>query len=116
MFYMIIASIACALEAAGQGGAANSIMLFSLLITYGCKCSCFSWIWPFAHQLIEVYALSSLLALDPWHMITSFIPYIFLSPTYVNILNVFVSSCLFSNSDMLTDSIVAVMHFRTWTM
>jgi len=44
---------------------------------------------------LQVYALSSLLALDPWHMITSFIPYIFLSPTYINILNVFVSSCLF---------------------
>jgi len=95
MLYMIIASIACALEAARQGGAANSIMLFSLLVTYGCKCSCFSWIRLFAHRLAEVYALSSLLALDPWHMITSFIPYIFLSPTYINILNVFVSSWLF---------------------
>lgn len=39
-----------------------------------------------------VYALSSLLAFDPWHMITSFIPYIFLSPTYINVLNVFVIS------------------------
>ena len=36
-----------------------------------------------------VYALSSLLAFDPWHMLTSFIPYMLLSPTYVNMLNVY---------------------------
>ena len=37
MVYMIIASIICAVQAARDGGAANSVMLFSVLITYGRK-------------------------------------------------------------------------------
>jgi chitin synthase len=36
-----------------------------------------------------VYAFSSLLAFDPWHMFTSFIPYLLLSPAYINILNIY---------------------------
>ncbi|KAI9472177.1 MAG: chitin synthase 1 [Benjaminiella poitrasii] len=36
-----------------------------------------------------LYILASLLYFDPWHMITSFFQYIFLLPTYVNILNVY---------------------------
>jgi cellulose synthase/poly-beta-1,6-N-acetylglucosamine synthase-like glycosyltransferase len=40
-----------------------------------------------------VYAFSSVLAFDPWHMITSFLPYVFLSPTYINILNM----CVMNN-------------------
>ena len=35
MVYMIIASIVCAIQAGHQGGAANSVMLFSILVTYG---------------------------------------------------------------------------------
>ncbi|KAJ7084332.1 chitin synthase [Mycena belliarum] len=77
MTYMIAASILCAFAAARQGGATNSTMLFSLVITYG------------------LYASSSILAFDPWHMITSFIPYVLLSPTYINILNIYA----FSNLD-----------------
>lgn len=38
-------------------------------------------------DLCIVYALSSILALDPWHMLTSFIPYMLLSPMYINVLN-----------------------------
>ena len=37
-----------------------------------------------------VYAVSSVLSFDPWHMFTSFIPYMLLSPTYVNILQMYV--------------------------
>ena len=37
-----------------------------------------------------VYAVSSVLSFDPWHMFTSFIPYLLLSPTYVNILQMYV--------------------------
>ena len=37
MVYMIFASIKCALEAAGQGGEANSVMLLSVVVTYGCE-------------------------------------------------------------------------------
>ncbi|KAJ7593872.1 chitin synthase [Mycena floridula] len=71
MVYLIAASLRCAIYAYLQGGSANTVMLFSVIITYG------------------LYAFSSLLAFDPWHMITSFIPYLFLSPTYINILNIY---------------------------
>ncbi|KAI9322292.1 chitin synthase 1 [Dichotomocladium elegans] len=36
-----------------------------------------------------MYFVASFLFLDPWHMFTSFIQYIFLSPSYTNILNVY---------------------------
>ncbi|KAF9556711.1 glycosyltransferase family 2 protein, partial [Agrocybe pediades] len=77
MVYMIVASIVCAVQAGQQGGTANSVMLFSIIITYG------------------LYAFSSLLAFDPWHMITSFLPYMLLSPMYINVLNIYA----FSNLD-----------------
>ncbi|KAG6855744.1 hypothetical protein H0H87_011354 [Tephrocybe sp. NHM501043] len=64
-------------QAAHQGGSANNVMLFSIVITYG------------------LYLVASILAFDPWHMLTSFIPYMFLSPTYINILNIYA----FSNLD-----------------
>ena len=48
------------------------------------------------HYLLEpilivmlVYLFSSILCFDPWHMFTSFIPYMLLSPMYINILNVY---------------------------
>lgn len=46
-------------------------VVISLLATYG------------------LYVIASVLYLDPWHMITSFSQYLFLLPTYVNILNVY---------------------------
>lgn len=36
-----------------------------------------------------LYIVASILFLDPWHMITSFIQYLLLTPTYINILNVY---------------------------
>lgn len=36
-----------------------------------------------------LYFVSSLLFFDPWHMFTSFIQYLLLTPTYINILNVY---------------------------
>ncbi|CAO3598922.1 unnamed protein product [Absidia cylindrospora] len=36
-----------------------------------------------------IYLVSSLLFLDPWHMVTSFVQYIFMTPSYINILNSF---------------------------
>ncbi|KAF2087776.1 glycosyltransferase family 2 protein [Saccharata proteae CBS 121410] len=36
-----------------------------------------------------LYFVVSFLFLDPWHMFTSFIQYILLTPTYINILNVY---------------------------
>jgi len=86
-FYMIIAAIVSAIQAAEQGGAIYRTMLFSVVITYGGENM---WIYHLKSLLTiapTVYAFSSLLAFDPWHLITSFIPYIFLSPTFINILN-----------------------------
>ncbi|WWC88212.1 uncharacterized protein L201_003117 [Kwoniella dendrophila CBS 6074] len=36
-----------------------------------------------------LYIITSLLALDPWHMITSFLQYLLLAPSYINVLNVY---------------------------
>ncbi|RCH78822.1 Chitin synthase, class 1, partial [Rhizopus stolonifer] len=36
-----------------------------------------------------VYILSSLIFLDPWHMVTSFLQYFLLAPSYINILNTY---------------------------
>ena len=36
-----------------------------------------------------LYLVSSILFLDPWHMVTSFLQYLLLTPTYLNILNVY---------------------------
>ncbi|KAI8064971.1 chitin synthase 1 [Thamnidium elegans] len=46
-------------------------VVISLLATYG------------------LYIIASILYMDPWHMITSFSQYMFMLPTYVNILNVY---------------------------
>ena len=63
-------------------------MLCSVIITYGCESAAYA---PEDSLLTctssVAYLVASLLAFDPWHMITSFIPYILLSPTYINILN-----------------------------
>ncbi|TFK26540.1 chitin synthase [Coprinopsis marcescibilis] len=71
MVYLMCTSILVAIQAGKQRGTTNDVMLFSVLITYG------------------LYAFSSLLAFDPWHMFTSFIPYLLLSPTYINVLNIY---------------------------
>ncbi|EMC92146.1 glycosyltransferase family 2 protein [Baudoinia panamericana UAMH 10762] len=36
-----------------------------------------------------LYLVTSIIFLDPWHMFTSFIQYLLLTPTYINILNVY---------------------------
>lgn len=36
-----------------------------------------------------LYFISSLIYLEPWHMLTSFIQYILLSPAYINVLNIY---------------------------
>lgn len=73
MIYLLGAAVVCVVQASKQGGNAYRVMLFSIVITYG------SW------------AASSLLAFDPWHMITSMLQYLLLSPFYVNLLNMCVS-------------------------
>ncbi|KAF9539240.1 Chitin synthase, class 2 [Mortierella hygrophila] len=50
---------------------------------------------PFRDSVISLastyglYIVSSLLHFEPWHMFTSFIPYLFLLPAYINILMVY---------------------------
>ena len=44
-----------------------------------------------------IYLISSILYLDPWHIITSFVQYILLYPSYVNILNVYACIYIFFN-------------------
>ena len=51
------------------------------------------------------YAFSSLLAFDPWHMMTSFLQYMLLSPMYINILNVYAFCNL--------DDVSIAHHFRS---
>ncbi|CAJ2502227.1 Uu.00g096210.m01.CDS01 [Anthostomella pinea] len=46
-------------------------LIVSLLSTYG------------------LWLIASLMMFDPWHMITSFLQYLLLTPTYVNVLNVY---------------------------
>ncbi|KAI8381355.1 chitin synthase 1 [Radiomyces spectabilis] len=36
-----------------------------------------------------MYFVASILFLDPWHMFTSLLPYIFMSPSYTNVLNIY---------------------------
>ena len=36
-----------------------------------------------------LYLVASIMFLDPWHMATSFVQYLLLTPTYINILNVY---------------------------
>ncbi|KAF8633773.1 hypothetical protein AX15_001279 [Amanita polypyramis BW_CC] len=38
---------------------------------------------------LGLYVLASLLHFEPWHMITSFIQYILMAPSYINVLNVY---------------------------
>ena len=63
-----------------------------------------------------VYAFSSLLAFDPWHMFTSFIPYMLLSPTYINILNMWVIFHHETHLIRLRSLFKSVMHFLISTM
>ncbi|KAF5389469.1 hypothetical protein D9757_004290 [Collybiopsis confluens] len=50
MIYMCFAAIMCAIKAAQQGGSANAVMLFSVIITYGF----------IAHDHVDRYAFSNL--------------------------------------------------------
>lgn len=38
---------------------------------------------------IGVFILSGIIFLDPWHMVTSFVQYFLLAPSYINILNTY---------------------------
>ncbi|PWN36948.1 uncharacterized protein FA14DRAFT_129245 [Meira miltonrushii] len=71
--YMLIAAVLCLAKAIknAKHDAIYSQMVFSVLATYG------------------VYFLSSVIAMDPLHLITSFFQYLLLAPSYINVLNTY---------------------------
>ncbi|CEL61047.1 chitin synthase [Rhizoctonia solani AG-1 IB] len=69
--YLIVCGALCTYRASLNPHGLNGQMLLSLLVTYG------------------VYFLSSLLAFDPWHLLTSALPYFLMAPLYINLLNTF---------------------------
>ena len=71
--YMILSAILCAIQVAKSGETGPySKLILSILCTFG------------------LWSAASILALDPAHLITSALPYMLLSPTYVIILNMLV--------------------------
>lgn len=87
MAYLLFCAIMCAIRASTEGDSAYSVMLFSIIVTYGGTIFCFDPYWILT--IFTVYLFASILCFDPWHMLTSFIPYMLLSPMYINILNVY---------------------------
>jgi chitin synthase len=75
--YMLVSAVLCSLRAVEFiDTPMYRNMVFSVLITYG------------------VYFASSLLALDPYHLVTCFVQYVLLTPMYVNVLNMCVCPIL----------------------
>ncbi|KAM0790029.1 Chitin synthase, class 3 [Microbotryomycetes sp. NB124-2] len=71
--YLIGAAIFCVVKAV-SGMAESTVMaqiVISLMSTYGC------------------YVLASLIAMDPWHLVTSMGQYLLFAPIYINLLNIF---------------------------
>lgn len=86
MVYLLFCAVMCAVKAADGGSVAFRTMVFSVIITYGGKGGRTE-ILEKLSDLLLVYFISGILAMDPWHLFTSFIPYLLLSPTYINVLN-----------------------------
>lgn len=105
---LIIISFIMALGNRPQGSQiayTSSMIFFALLIGY----MMFAFLWitvvgihavaqdrsTFRNIIISLcstwilYGVSSALFLDPWHMFTSFLQYLFLAPSYINVLNVY---------------------------
>lgn len=59
-----------------DSGLITAEIVISLAATYGC------------------YLFASLIALDPWHLLTSFVPYMVLSPVWINLFNIYAFSNL----------------------
>jgi chitin synthase len=87
MVYLLFCAVMCAIGASKQGDSAYSIMLFSIIVTYGGIGFNATPYVMLTH--VTVYFFASILSFDPWHMITSFLPYLLLSPMYINVLNVY---------------------------
>ncbi|KAI9305734.1 chitin synthase 1 [Cunninghamella echinulata] len=84
MMYAMFASVWIAYQGV-RSGLASSSSIASLVFEGG----------PFRDIVISVaatyaiYLISSIIFFDPWHMITSFVQYLLMAPSYINILNCF---------------------------
>ncbi|ORY83474.1 chitin synthase-domain-containing protein [Leucosporidium creatinivorum] len=76
--YMIGAAIFCVVKAV-QNMAESAIfaqIVVSMISTYGC------------------YVVASIIACDPWHLVTCFAQYLLFAPIYINLLNIYAFSNL----------------------
>lgn len=74
---MLICGVVCTVKAINQiGQPVFARMVVSLCATYG------------------IFVISSLFALDPWHIVTCFLQYLLFSPTYINVLQIYAYSNL----------------------
>ncbi|KAG5653680.1 hypothetical protein H0H81_011432 [Sphagnurus paluster] len=75
MMYMMAASLTVAWQglanATGSDRATSRDIIISLISSLG------------------LYVFSSIIALDPWHILSSFIQYLLISPSYISVLNVY---------------------------
>jgi chitin synthase len=85
MAYLLFASVFITVKSIQAQIALNEGFSFSLLFTNKLF---FTLIISMASTWV-LYMVVSILFLDPWHMFTSFIQYLLLTPTYLNILNVY---------------------------
>ncbi|EJT48618.1 hypothetical protein A1Q1_02345 [Trichosporon asahii var. asahii CBS 2479] len=75
--YMLICGVLCiAVAIENIGSPVFSRMVVSLIATYG------------------IFVISSILALDPWHIGTCFLQFLLFQPMYINILNIYAYSNL----------------------
>ncbi|KAL7420606.1 Chitin synthase, class 6 [Cryptotrichosporon argae] len=75
--YMLVCAVLCMIQAIKNiDSPVFARMIVSMLSTYG------------------AFVASSLLALDPWHIVTCFVQFILFSPTYINVLNIYAFSNL----------------------
>ncbi|KAK4541466.1 hypothetical protein LTR36_007912 [Oleoguttula mirabilis] len=85
MAYLLFASVFITVKSVEAQVKAHDGFSFSMLFTNRLFFTlivsmCSTWL---------LYLFASILFLDPWHMLTSFIQYLLLTPTYINILNVY---------------------------
>lgn len=85
MAYLLFASIFITVKSVEQQIAQHNGFSFTMLFTNRLFFTlivsmCSTWL---------LYLIISILFLDPWHMVTSFVQYLLLTPTYLNILNVY---------------------------
>jgi len=85
MAYLLFASIFITVRSVQQQIAENNGFSFVMLFTNRLF---FTLIISMCSTYL-LYLVSSILFLDPWHMVTSFVQYLMLTPTYLNILNVY---------------------------